>query len=580
MSDLKLSLVLQAVDRITAPVRQAGKSIKGLSTDADKLDRAIQANIAHRNQLKSQILETGALALALAAPIKAAVDFESAMADVRKVVDFKTPDGLEKLGNAVKEMSREIPIGAAGIAAIVASGGQLGIAEDKLTGFARTAAKMSVAFDIVPEAAGDAMAKLSNVFEMPIENVGRLGDAINHLSDNTAAKAPEMLTTLLRIGGTSRAFGLSAEQASALSNAFISLGKTPEVAATAINAMLTKMQTASTQGEKFKFVLGRLGMSAEELEKAIGQDAQGALTGFLEKLGELDKQTRTKAVSLLFGQEYADDVSLLVGSLGRYRTALGLVADETRYAGSMTTEFENRSKTTKNNLQLLGNSVYEIGINIGTTLLPGVNALADALRGVTGFVADLAVEFPVATQALSVLVAGLIGAKVAALGFGLASTFIKGGVLSLIAGVGSLRGALVALRAVAAANPIGLLLTAASLVVAYWEPIVALFEKIIGYVKDIGSKILPDWIKSAFGMDGAGSAAPTSGGRAAPAIAYGSGSSLPTIARDGTRRENVNVGGELKIRIDAEGRPQVRELRSNSNNMEMTVDTGLAMAMP
>ncbi|GHT91927.1 hypothetical protein FACS1894122_05050 [Alphaproteobacteria bacterium] len=52
----------------------------------------------------------------LGAPIKAAVDFESAMADVAKVVDFPEPDGLLKMGNSLKEMSRTIPLSAEGLA--------------------------------------------------------------------------------------------------------------------------------------------------------------------------------------------------------------------------------------------------------------------------------------------------------------------------------------------------------------------------------------------------------------------------------------------------------------------------------
>jgi hypothetical protein len=67
----------------------------------------------------------------------------------------------------------------------------------------------------------------------------KLGDAINYLSDNTAAKAKDMVPALNRIGGTARQFGLTAVQASALAGAFIILGKAPEKAGTAINAMLS-----------------------------------------------------------------------------------------------------------------------------------------------------------------------------------------------------------------------------------------------------------------------------------------------------------------------------------------------------
>jgi hypothetical protein len=89
-----------------------------------------------------------------------------------------------------------------------------------------------------------------------------------------------MVPALNRIGGTARQFGLTAVQASALAGAFISLGKAPEKAGTAINAMLSKLQTAGKQGKKFQDALRQMGMSAKQLEKDIGQDAQGALVKF------------------------------------------------------------------------------------------------------------------------------------------------------------------------------------------------------------------------------------------------------------------------------------------------------------
>lgn len=47
-------------------------------------------------------------------------------------------------------------------------------------------------------------------------------------------------------------FGLSAEQTSALGTGLLSVGKTPEIAATGINALLLKLKTAKTQGQEFQ----------------------------------------------------------------------------------------------------------------------------------------------------------------------------------------------------------------------------------------------------------------------------------------------------------------------------------------
>ena len=61
------------------------------------------------------------------------------------------------------------------LAQIAAAGGQLGVPIEKLETFVRLSAQMSTAFGMSAEEAGQAVAKLSNVFNLPIEAVRDLG---------------------------------------------------------------------------------------------------------------------------------------------------------------------------------------------------------------------------------------------------------------------------------------------------------------------------------------------------------------------------------------------------------------------
>ena len=205
--------------------------------------------------MKGKVYGAAAAVGTLAIPVKLAIDFESAMADVKKVVDFDTPEQFRQMERDILGMTRNIPMAAGELAKITAAGGQLGVPRKDLQKFTETIAKMSVAFDMSAEQAGDSMAKLANVYEIPIAQIGRLGDAINHLSNSSPAKAGDIVNTLSRVGGVAKQFGLTEMQTASLSNAFISLGRTPEVAGTAINGMLTKLMTADKQGAKFQKVL-------------------------------------------------------------------------------------------------------------------------------------------------------------------------------------------------------------------------------------------------------------------------------------------------------------------------------------
>lgn len=77
--------------------------------------------------------------------------------------------------------------------------------------------------------------------------------------------------------------------------------------------------------------------------------------------------------------EYQDDVALLVESLNEYKKAVNMINDEIKFAGSMQREFANRANTTANNLQLLKNSLAEVGMNLGSVLLAPLNAIVKML---------------------------------------------------------------------------------------------------------------------------------------------------------------------------------------------------------
>ncbi len=337
----------------------------------------------------------GAAGLTYAA--REAVKFESAMAGVRKVVDG-TPEQIEQLGEQVKKLAVEFGMMPDQMAEIVAAGGQLGIAADKLDEFARVTATMATAFGMTAEEAGNAAATIANVFQLPIGEVEKLGDAINVLGNNTAAREKDIVAAMARIGGTAKQFGLAADEAAALADAFIALGKPPEVAATAINAMLQKLQTAQSQGKGFQTALEGIGTSADEMAANIAANPQQALTGFLHQLEGLDKQSRALTLSQLFGTEYSDDIALLVGSLGEYEKALGLVNDQAQIQGAMQKEAAAALNTAEGQINKAKAAVSNMAGELGNALLPILKITASTVETVATAIGDFTKDFPVLSK--------------------------------------------------------------------------------------------------------------------------------------------------------------------------------------
>lgn len=468
------TLAPKTLAALNADYEKLGRTIDSLTAKQDRLTSRLARRDMLRNQraeLRSGVLETVAVGATAALPVKLAIDYESAMADVKKVVNFDSADGFAKLSGEILDLTRSLPLAATELAQIAASGGQLGIAAPDIKQFTTTVAKMATAFDMSADAAGDSMAKLANVYRIPIAQIGNLGDAINELSNSSPAKASEIVNALGRVGGTAKAFGLTETQAAALSNTFISLGKSPEVAATAINGMLIKLQTADKQGSKFQEALSSINMSAGDLKKKIGTDAQGALKDFLGTVNLVPKADRMGLLVDLFGLEYADDVAVLAGSMETYASSLSLVKDASSYKGSMEKEFQARAATTANNLQLLKNGLTELGINLGSAVLPGLNDLVGTIRPVVTQFATWAKENPGLVSGVIKLVAGAAALKLSVIGLayglslgasglngiGIAMSLVSGkfGVLQgalalgkfgpLVTGLGHLRGGLVRL---------------------------------------------------------------------------------------------------------------------------------------
>lgn len=316
--------------------------------------------------------------------VQAAVDFESAMADVAKVVDGlrdengNLTDTYYAMSDSIVQMSKNIPMAAEDLAAITASAGTAGIAAEELTTFTETAAKMGVAFDTTAEQAGDWMAKWRTSFTMSQEEVTALADQINYLSNNSASTASEISTIVTAVGPLGDVAGISAAQIAALGSTMVGVGVQQDVAATGIRKLATTMVAGSSATKAQATVLQQLGLDATEMAQRMQTDAEGAILTFLEAVSKLPEAEQAAALKNYFGQESVGAIAPLLTNLDVLRERFEMVADAQLYAGSMDAEYAARAATTANNIQLYENRIAALKIQIGNYLLPVVNKVLGA----------------------------------------------------------------------------------------------------------------------------------------------------------------------------------------------------------
>lgn len=468
--------------------------LKALIMGVDKLSPALKQARSNAMNFRRQLLNSGlgqpisimdivqggALAAPFVAGAKAAIEFESSMADVRKVVDFDTPEQFAQMGRDITAMSTKLPMAAKDIAAIVAAGGQSGIAREELQAFAQDAVKMGIAFDQTAEQSGDMMAKWRTSFKMGQADVVALADKINHLSNNGAATAQQISSIVTRLGPLGAVAGLASGELAAMGSTLAGVGVNQEEAATGIKNFMLALNSGQAATKTQQQVFKALRLDARKISEGMQKDAKGTMIKVLTAISKIDPAKRAGVLQQLFGKESITAISPMLDNLDLLKKNFDLVADSTEYGGSMMKEYEARSKTTANAIQLMWNRVTALGIAVGNVLLPPLNSFL-------AYLGPLIDQVTVFAGANPWLIKGILGAAAAFVGLRLAVAGVAWGI-KIMSGVMTM-------------SPVGMLIRgialAAGFLIANWETVGPWFKALWDSVKAPAMAVW-DWYKNVF----------------------------------------------------------------------------------
>jgi TP901 family phage tail tape measure protein len=445
MAALTSSLVVRLIDQVTRPARSVSNSLLGIRRAGesanqvrfgDRLASSMRRNEDALANARGGLVDAAAgffaLKTAIAAPVREAMLFESAMADVRKVVDFPTPQAFNDFRDGLMDLSKQVPISVNGLAAIAAAAGQAGIAGDDLNKFTEAAAKVGVAFDITADQAGDSMAKMMTGLGLSIDETILLTDAMNHLSNAQASSAAEILDVVRRVGAQGTMFGFTAEETAAFGSAMVAAGAQSDVAATSFMNMGRALVRGEGATKRQSNAFRKLGLDAGEVSRAMQEDAVATTIDVMERIAELPAHMRATVSSDLFGDE-ARALGPLLTNLDLVRDSMAMVADESEYAGSSFKEFEVRAGTFENALQIFQNRLSAMKVVIGAALIPAINSLMDSLTPVIEGVTSFAQAHPQLISNVLAATAAVIGFRVALSALKFAGLLGRGGALSMLA---------------------------------------------------------------------------------------------------------------------------------------------------
>lgn len=482
--------------------RKAAATLETLNSKKELLS-SMQGEQNKRSMLRQNIVGDVASVMAVAAPVRSAISFESAMADAAKTIDGMrdetgalTPAYYE-MEAAVKSLGRELPLTHDQIAALFAAGGQQGLSSGKeLREFASMAAQMAVAFGMSNEEAADAIGGYRTALGLSFDDTRSMLDLMNQYANTSSASEKGIADIVRRIGSLGQIAGVSAKPMTALAATLDSMKIAPEVAATGIKNMLLSLTAGSAATKSQREAFAKLGIDVVKLSRQMQKDGPAAVISVLEAVKQLPEAEQLSIMSQIFGKESIGAIAPLLKNLQLVRQNLEIAGDESQYAGAMQQEFANRSKTTANNLVIMKNRLAEMGITLGSVVLPALNAGLDTLGPYISAIADFAGKHQTLTTVIVGTAAGfmLLGpvVRAGALAYSLFRSVLLGGRAAIAAVITAQWG----LNAAFSANPIGIAVTAVAALVAgliylyqTCEPVRAAFDAVFGYIGNIISSV-------------------------------------------------------------------------------------------
>ena len=353
-----------------------GKTLEGFGKKASTAGKVLtSAGKTLTTMVTAPIVAMGTAA------VKASLDFESSFTSVRKTVDA-TEAEFSALASASKSMSTQIAASTTQINEVMATAGQLGIANDYLVDFTRTMIDLGNSTDIVANDAASTLAKFANITTMDQSQFGNLGATLVDLGNNFATVESDIMNMSLRLAAAGHQVGLTEPQILGFAAALSSVGVRAEMGGSAFSKALINMEVAAeTGGEALEDFARVSGMTAEGFKALWDSDPAAAFQAFIVGLAQMD-EAGVSAIATL--QEIGIAEIRLRDTLLRSVNANELFAEAQATAvnaweenTALTEEANKRYATTQSRLTNLKNTAVLFAQQIGDDLNPTIQELID-----------------------------------------------------------------------------------------------------------------------------------------------------------------------------------------------------------
>ena len=393
--------------------------------------------------------------------VKAAIDYESAFAGVKKTVDG-TPQQFAQLSTSIREMAKEMPSSAVEIAHVAEAAGQLGVPIGAIKDFSKTMINLGVSTNLSSEEAASSIAKIGNIMQVSGKDLGtwsgHFGSAVVDLGNHFATTERDIVEMTNRLAAGGKLAGLTTPEILGLATAMSSVGIEAEAGGTAMNQTLTGIGKAVAgvgkgASSKLKLIAQTAGMTAEEFSQAWKQKPAEALQAFIKGLQRAHDEGKNMDGILsdlgMKGIRQGNMLKSLASASDKMSEAVSRSNTAWKENNALTNEASKRYETTESQLKIFKNKLTDIAIEFGGPLLKALNSGLDAAKPWLQTLSDMAKKFSeMSTEQQQSIIKW--GAMAAAIGpalkfFGKGASIIGGfakGLGTIAKGIGTFSGTL------------------------------------------------------------------------------------------------------------------------------------------
>ena len=343
-----------------------GKSSKEADTALGRIRTSLVKNRDDWDRVgRASTLTGAAMGAALGLAGKAAVDWETAWTGVTKTVSGSKQQ-LAELEQGLRDMAKTLPASHEEIAAVAEAAGQLGIKTPNVLEFTRTMIDLGNTTNLSADEAATAIARFANVMGTSQQEFDNIGSAIVGLGNNYATTEAEITAMSQRLAGAGHQIGLSEGDVLGLATALSSVGIEAEAGGTAFSRVMVEMRNAvDSGGAKLEAFAQAAGMTASQFQQAFKKDAGGAITSFVQGLGQMESQGQSTQPVLeklgLTDIRVSDALRRASGSADLFTNAL---RDGNRYYeqnNALAQEAAKRYQTTASAIEVAKNNITRRG---------------------------------------------------------------------------------------------------------------------------------------------------------------------------------------------------------------------------